>query len=95
MVFFETGDVAAMHADIRARGGAPTAPEKVNWIKMEMFEIHDQDGHTLWFGQSCNQPDRAAPRAIMEKALPELPFDDVVAAVAHYHDVLGFHIAYQ
>ena len=31
----------------------------------------------------------------MRKALPELPFDDVTAAVAYYRDVLGFRINYQ
>jgi uncharacterized glyoxalase superfamily protein PhnB len=31
----------------------------------------------------------------MQKALPELPFDDVTAAVAYYRDVLGFRINYQ
>jgi uncharacterized glyoxalase superfamily protein PhnB len=31
---------------------------------------------------------------MMRQALPELPFDDVAAAVAHYRDVLGFRINY-
>src|SRR5712692_6193367 len=57
MLFLETDDVAAMHAAIRARGGKPSELEKVNWIKMRMFEIRDPDGHALWFGQSYNQPD--------------------------------------
>jgi hypothetical protein len=29
---------------------------------------------------------------MMRQAVPELPFDDVAAAVAHYRDVLGFRI---
>jgi uncharacterized glyoxalase superfamily protein PhnB len=95
ILFFETSDVKAMHADIRARGGAPSEPLKVNWIKMHMFEIRDPDGHTLWFGQSYDKPDMVAPSPMMLKALPELPFDDVGAAVSYYRDVLGFRINYQ
>lgn len=95
ILFFQTGDVEAMHAAIRARGGAPSELEKVNWIKMRMFEIRDPDGHTLWFGQSYDQPHAPGPSPVMRKALPELPFDDVAAAVAYYRDVLGFRINYQ
>lgn len=50
MLFFETDDAAAMHAAIRARGGNPSEMEKVNWIKMRMFEVRDPDGHTLCSG---------------------------------------------
>jgi len=95
ILFFETGDVDAMHAAILARGGTPSKPQKVNWIKMLMFEIRDPDGHTLWFGQSYDKPHTPVPSPIMQKALPELPFDDVTAAVAYYRDVLGFRINYQ
>lgn len=95
MLFFQTDDVAAMHAAIRARGGTPSQLEKVNWIKMRMFEIRDPDGHTLWFGQSYDEPERPSPPPLMRQALPELPFDDVGAAVAYYRDVLGFGINYQ
>lgn len=95
VLFFETGDIDAMHAAIRARGGTPSELEKVNWIKMRMFEIRDPDGHTLWFGQSYDHPHSPAPSPMMLKALPELPFGDVGAAVAYYQDVLGFHINYQ
>jgi catechol 2,3-dioxygenase-like lactoylglutathione lyase family enzyme len=95
MLFFETDDVAAMRDAIRARGGKPGEMEKVNWLKMRMFEIRDPDGHTLWFGQSYQQPDSASLAPMMRKALPELPFDDVPAAVAYYCDVLGFRINYQ
>jgi catechol 2,3-dioxygenase-like lactoylglutathione lyase family enzyme len=95
ILFFQAGDVDAMHAAIRARGGAPSEPEKVNWIKMRMFEIRDPDGHTLWFGQSYDQPHQPGVSAMMRQALPELPFDDVAAAVTYYRDVLGFRINYQ
>jgi hypothetical protein len=37
ILFFQTDDVLAMHAVIKARGGVPSEPEKVNWIKMHMF----------------------------------------------------------
>jgi catechol 2,3-dioxygenase-like lactoylglutathione lyase family enzyme len=95
MLFFETDDVAAMHAGIRARGGSPSEIEKVNWIKMRVFEIRDPDGHTLWFGQSYDQPVPAAPPPMLLQALPALPFDDVPAAIAYYRDTLGFRINYQ
>ena len=95
ILFFQTDDVAAMHAGIRARGGSPSELEKVNWIKMRMFEIRDPDGHTLWFGQSYDVPHSPVSAPMMQKALPELPCDDVAAAVAYYRDVLGFRINYQ
>jgi catechol 2,3-dioxygenase-like lactoylglutathione lyase family enzyme len=95
MLFFETDDIAAMREGVRARGGKPSEVEMVNWIKMRMFEVRDPDGHTLWYGQSYDQPDARVERPMMLKALPELPFDDVPAAVKYYRDVLGFRINYQ
>jgi len=95
ILFFQTADVDAMHAAIRARGGMPSEPEKVNWIKMRMFQIRDPDGHTLWFGQSYDKPHQPGLSPMMLRALPELPCDDVAAAVAYYRDVLGFRINYQ
>jgi catechol 2,3-dioxygenase-like lactoylglutathione lyase family enzyme len=70
IVFFETDDVDAMHAAIRARGGETSEIAKVNWIKMRMFEIRDPDGNILWFGQSFDKPDAVAPAAMFHKALP-------------------------
>ena len=95
ILFFQTDDVAAMHAAVAARGGHPTELEKVNWIKMRMFEIRDPDGHTLWFGQSYQQPDVPSPRHMLRQIMPELPLDNVPAGVAFYCDVLGFHVNYQ
>jgi predicted enzyme related to lactoylglutathione lyase len=95
ILFFEVNDVIAMHTAICARGGTPTGIEKVNGIKMRVFEIRDPDGHALWFGQSYHQPDIARPQPLLKKALPELPFGDVGAAVVHYRDVLGFRVDYQ
>jgi catechol 2,3-dioxygenase-like lactoylglutathione lyase family enzyme len=95
ILFFQTDDVQAMQAAIRARGGTPSELEKVNWIKMQMFEIRDPDGHTLWFGQSYNVVFPPPPPPLLSKALPELPFDDVAAAVAYYRDVLGFRVNYE
>lgn len=95
ILFFQTDDVAGMHDALVSRGGKPSELEKVNWIKMRVFEIKDPDGHTLWFGQSFHQPD--APRAPdhqLLKALPNLPLSDVAAGVAYYRDVLGFKINY-
>jgi catechol 2,3-dioxygenase-like lactoylglutathione lyase family enzyme len=95
VIFFETGDVAAMQAAIRARGGQTSELVKVNWVKMQMFEVRDPDGNTLWFGQSYDKPDAVLPAAMFQKALPELPLTDVAAGVGHYRDVLGFKVNYQ
>lgn len=100
IVFLQADDVAATHAAIRTRGGSPSDIERVNWIKMRMFEIRDPDGNVLWFGQSYHKdqdsPSRrdAQPQGLRQ-ALPALPFDNVSAAVAYYRDVLGFRINYQ
>jgi len=47
ILFLQIDDAAAMHAGIRAGGGTPSDLEKVNRIKMRMFEIRDPDGRTL------------------------------------------------
>jgi predicted enzyme related to lactoylglutathione lyase len=92
IVFLDTDDVAAMHAAIRRRGGQPSELEKVNWIKRSVFEVRDPDGHVIWFGQSYHQKSPDRPRRTMSRIMPELPCDDVPAAVKHYRDVLGFSI---
>ncbi|MGH7696129.1 MAG: VOC family protein [Gemmatimonadaceae bacterium] len=94
ILFFETNDVAAMREQVRAHGGKPSELEKANWIKMQLFEIRDPDGHTLWFAQSFQQPDAVRSAPMLEKALPELPHSNVKAGIAHYLDVLGFKINY-
>src|SRR5262249_16713924 len=63
--------------------------------KMQMFEIRDPDGNTLWFGQSYDKPTGPTLAPLLLQALPELPFNDVAAAVAYYCDVFGFRINYQ
>lgn len=94
ILFLQSVDVEALHAAIAARGGKPSAIEKVNWIKMQMFEVRDPDGNVLWFGQSYHK-DQDTPTVRVWQALPELPFDNVPAAVDYYRDVLGFKINYQ
>ena len=100
ILFLESAAVDALHAAIRARGAKPSAIERVNWIKMRMFEIRDPDGNILWFGQSYHKnqdsPSRrdGQPHGIRQ-ALPELPCNDIAAAVDFYRDVLGFRINYQ
>jgi hypothetical protein len=93
IVFFETDDVAGLRDAIASRGGAPSAIERVNWIKMEMFEVRDPDGHVLWFGQSFHRPS-IETRGQLRKMLPAMPQSNVAAAIAHYRDVLGFTINY-
>ena len=95
MLFFETDDVTSMHDAVRARGGNPSEMEKITWVKMRVFELRDPDGHTLWFGQSYQTPDPAAPAPVLRQIMPSLPLDNVPAGVAYYRDVLGFKINYQ
>jgi catechol 2,3-dioxygenase-like lactoylglutathione lyase family enzyme len=95
IVFFETNDVDAMHSAIRARGGQTSEIVGVNWIKMRMFEVHDPAGNTLWYGQSFDKPHSARPNPMFQQALPRLPLTNLVAGIAHYRDVLGFHVNYQ
>jgi uncharacterized glyoxalase superfamily protein PhnB len=95
IAFFETDDIEAMHAAVRARGGTPSELTTVNGIKMRMFEIRDPDGHALWFGQSFDQPHALRDgRPMCETIMPELPLNDVAAGVSHYRDVLGFTVNY-
>jgi catechol 2,3-dioxygenase-like lactoylglutathione lyase family enzyme len=42
MLFFETGDLAGMHASLHAAGAAPSGIERVN-IKFAMFAVRDPD----------------------------------------------------
>jgi predicted enzyme related to lactoylglutathione lyase len=95
IVFFDTDDVEGMHAAIRRRGGQPTELEKVNWIKRRVFEVRDSDGHVIWFGQSYHQKSPDRPRHMMSRIMPELPCDNVPAAVKHYRDVLGFSVNHE
>jgi catechol 2,3-dioxygenase-like lactoylglutathione lyase family enzyme len=84
-----------VHAAINARGGRPSAIEKVNGIKMRVFQVTDPDGHTLWFGQSYDAPHASSQRRMLQQILPGLPLSDVPAGVAYYRDVLGFDVNYQ
>ena len=95
ILFFETDDVAATYDILAARGANPTVPEDVNWIKMRMIEVRDPDGNTLWFGNGFGGPNKQQPQRMLRRVMPELPFNDVAAAVAHYRDVFGFEINYQ
>ena len=100
IVFFETDDVAAMRNDVAARGGAPSPLQRVNWIKMEMFEVRDPDANALWFGKSFHVEPTLAQHTPpgtgqLRQVLPELPLNDVPAGVAYYRDVLGFSINYE
>lgn len=94
IVFFETDDVDGMYAVIRERGAQTSEITRVNWIKMRMFQVHDPDGNTLWFGQTFDQPHIEKPAAMFEKALPRLPITNIPAGIAHYRDVLGFQVNY-
>lgn len=95
MLFFETDDVAAMHATIRDRGGEPSDVARVNWIKLRMFQVRDPDGHILMFGRPFDPEALRNMNTGSEKGLPELPVDDVTAAVAFYRDALGFQVNFE
>lgn len=95
VVFLETDDVAGLRAAVLARGGEASELERVNWIKYEVFEVRDPDGHTLWLGQSFHRTGLRKPEGQLQDALPALSCDDVAAAVRHYVDVLGFRVNYQ
>ena len=95
LVFFQMDNVAEFREAVVARGGSPTELEKVNWIKMRVFQIDDPDGHTLWFAQSFQEPDRPKdPSRQLLQALPGLPLSDVARGVEYYQRVLGFHVNY-
>jgi predicted enzyme related to lactoylglutathione lyase len=95
IVFLETDDVAGMRRDVVARGGAASELEKVNWIKRQVFQTRDPDGHTLWFAQSFQEPDQPKdPSRQLMQMLPGLPLSDVAAGVEYYQRVLGFHVNY-
>jgi catechol 2,3-dioxygenase-like lactoylglutathione lyase family enzyme len=95
ILFFETDDVEAMWTAVRRRGGGASELSDANWIKMRMLEVRDPDGHAIWFAQSYAEPVEPGPQPMMRQALPEMPFDDVAAAIVHYRDVLGFHVNYE
>ncbi|TXJ23604.1 MAG: hypothetical protein E6Q24_16770 [Chitinophagaceae bacterium] len=99
MIFFETDNVLAMYEELKKRGLNPSNPEKVNWIKMQLFCVVDPDGHYLWYGQSYHKhyeimhtvPGKGQLRQIM----PAFPCANVPEAVKYYVEVLGFSINYQ
>lgn len=95
VVFFHTNDVEGLHALVRSRGGQPSELEKVNGLKMRVFEVRDPDEHALWFGQSYQRATPASPPAMIQEALPELPFSDVNAAARHYETALGFGVNHE
>lgn len=99
IIFLETDDVTGLHAEISGRGGNPSLLERANWLKVQLFEVRDPDGHILWFGKSYHEADRPdhvpGGKGQLRRMLPQLPLDDVAAGVAWYRDVLGFRINYQ
>lgn len=94
ILFFETENVAELRQAFLSRGASPSPLQKVNWIKMEMFEVRDPDGNVLWFGQSFDQPVGKQPEPMMHQALPHFPLTNVEAGVAYYQEKFGFKINY-
>jgi catechol 2,3-dioxygenase-like lactoylglutathione lyase family enzyme len=95
VIFFDTNDVAGMHAAVKQRGGEPSELEKVNWLKRRVFEVRDPDGHVIWFGQSYHAKSAERSRRMMRQIMPELPCDNVASSIRHYRDVLGFSVNYE
>jgi uncharacterized glyoxalase superfamily protein PhnB len=94
ILFFQTDGVGKLRETVIERGGKASALQKVNWIKMEMFEVRDPDGNVVWFGESFQQPTPAQPPPMLQEMLPHFPVDQVEPAVTYYCDVLGFRINY-
>ncbi len=95
LVFFQVDDVVRLRDAVVARGGLPTEIENANWIKMRVFQVRDPDGHTLWFAQSFQEPDRPKdPSRQLMQMLPGLPLSDVAAGIEYYQRVLGFQVNY-
>jgi catechol 2,3-dioxygenase-like lactoylglutathione lyase family enzyme len=99
VLFFETDDVRALHEQVKNSGAQPSDIDTVNGIEMQMFEVRDPDGHTLWFGQARHEAaDEAASAAKggqLRQVMPNMPMSDVHAGVAYYRDVLGFTVNYE
>jgi uncharacterized glyoxalase superfamily protein PhnB len=95
IVLLQTNDIEAMHSVVKSRGGTTSSVEKVNWLKIQVFEVRDPDGHVVWFGQSYQRDMPPRPARMVTKVMPELAFVDVAAAVRHYRDVLGFSVNYE
>jgi len=94
ILFFQTEGVGKLRETVIERGGKASALQKVNWIKMEMFEVRDPDGNVIWFGESYQQPTPSQPPPMLQEMLPHFPVDQVEDAVTYYCDVLGFKINY-
>jgi len=84
IVLLQTNDIEAMHSVVKSRGGTTSSVEKVNWLKIQVFEVRDPDGHVVWFGQSYQRDMPPRPARMVTKVMPELAFVDVAAAVRHY-----------
>lgn len=95
VIFFQVDSVKEWRDAIQARGGKPSTPRRVNGIKMEVFEIRDPEENVLWFGESFDYPVPPVPPPQLQKALPELPCNNVAIAVQYYVHVLGFKINYE
>ena len=53
--YFYPDDVAALHADWKAKG-LPVTDLRVTTYRMMEFELRDPDGYWLWFGQETTDP---------------------------------------
>jgi catechol 2,3-dioxygenase-like lactoylglutathione lyase family enzyme len=95
IVLLQVNDIEAMHSVVKSRGGKTSSVEKVNWLKIQVFEVRDPDGHVVWFGQSYQRDMPPRPARMVTKVMPELAFVDVAAAIRHYRDVLGFSVNYE
>lgn len=99
ILFFEVNDVQSMLAKFRSQQVDCSDPEKVNWIKMEMFCVKDPDGHQLWFGRSYHHEYEVMHsgefEGQMRTIMPTFPCKNVPASVQYYVTVLGFSVNYQ
>jgi uncharacterized glyoxalase superfamily protein PhnB len=89
VLFFEVDELADVRGEVH----------RVNWVKRNVVELRDPDGHVLWFGHSFHREDIhdlhiRKGKGDLRQIMPGLPYADVAAGVAYYRDVLGFTVNY-
>lgn len=53
--YFYPDDVVSLRGALRQKG-FPVSKLRVTFYGMKEFELHDPDGHLLWFGQEAGEP---------------------------------------
>lgn len=100
-LYLGTDDATALAATLERRGVRLIEPvHDTPWGTRE-FVIHDDQGHTLYFGEAQMEeprPSGPAPRTgtgPLERAVPILPADDLRRAREFYVERLGFTVLFE